>query len=149
MLHAAWLHSFRVWTSHCLYLGLYLDYAYLYLRLYLRGTVHCLLAYCLVNPKKNWSPWWKLGGTAVKKPQVWFPLSLYRHVIIHLWPFDLSDLLWCRVYSIVVNNTGQATSWRIPCGPNVANYLWACNGIVFNQYPCDLFCICGKQKLQE
>ena len=35
---AAWLHSIRVWTSHCLYLGLYLDYAYLYLRLYLRGT---------------------------------------------------------------------------------------------------------------
>jgi len=22
---AAWLHSFRVWTSHCLYLGLYLE----------------------------------------------------------------------------------------------------------------------------
>ena len=28
-----------------------LDYAYLYLRLYLRDTVHYLLAYCLVNPK--------------------------------------------------------------------------------------------------
>jgi len=67
---AARLHSFRVWTSHCLYLGLYLDDAYLYLRLYLRGTVHYLLAYCLMNPK-NWSLWWKLRGTAVKKPQVW------------------------------------------------------------------------------
>ena len=54
---ATWLHSFRVRTSHCLYL----DHAYLYLRLYLRGTVHCL-----VNPK-NWSLWWKLGGTTVKK----------------------------------------------------------------------------------
>jgi len=77
---AAWLHSFHVWTSHCLYLGLYLGHDYLYLRLYLRGTVHCLLAYCLVNPK-NWSLWWKLGGTAVKKPQVWSPLGLYRHMI--------------------------------------------------------------------
>ena len=56
--------------SHCLYLGLYLDYAYPYLRLYVRGTVYCLLAYCLVNPK-NWSLWWKLGDTAVKKPRVW------------------------------------------------------------------------------
>jgi len=36
---------------HCLHLGLYLDDAYLYLRLYLRGTVHYLLAYCVVNPK--------------------------------------------------------------------------------------------------
>ena len=90
---AAWLHSFRVWTSHCLYLGLYLDHAYLYLRLYLRGTVHCLLAYFLVNPK-NWSPWWKLAGTAVKKPQVWSPLSLYRHVIISFmtfWPCRTSS----------------------------------------------------------
>ena len=58
---AAWLHSFRVWTSHCPYL----DHAYLYLRFYLRATVHCLLAHCLVNPK-NWSLWWKLWGTAVK-----------------------------------------------------------------------------------
>jgi len=29
---AAWLHSFHVWTLHCIYLGLYLDHAYLYLR---------------------------------------------------------------------------------------------------------------------
>ena len=77
----SWLHSFRVWTSHCVYLGLYLDHADLYLGLYLRGTVRCSLAYCLVNPK-NWSLWWKLGGTAVKKPQVWSPWSF------HLWPFD-------------------------------------------------------------
>jgi len=28
MADAAWLHFFWVWTSHCLYLGLYLDYAY-------------------------------------------------------------------------------------------------------------------------
>ena len=27
------------------------DQAYLYLHLYLRDTVHCLLAYCLVDPK--------------------------------------------------------------------------------------------------
>ena len=86
---AAWLHSFCVWTSHCLYL----DNAYLYLRLYLRGTVHYLLAYCLVNPK-NWSLWWKLRGTAVKKPQVWSPLNLYRHVIISFmtfWPCRTSS----------------------------------------------------------
>ena len=53
----------------------------------------CLLAYCLVNPK-NWSPWWKLGGTAVKKPQVWSPLGLYRHVIISFmtfWPCRTSS----------------------------------------------------------
>ena len=93
---AAWLHSFRVWTLHCLYLGLYLDHAYLYLRLYLRGTVHCLLAYCLVNPR-NWSLWWKLGGTAMKKPQVWSQLALYKHVIISFMAFwPLSDLL-CHV----------------------------------------------------
>ena len=79
--------------SHRLYLGLHLDHAYLYLRLYLRGTVQYLLAYCLVNPK-NWSLWWKLRGTAVKKPQVWSPLSLYRHVIISFmtfWPCRTSS----------------------------------------------------------
>ena len=73
-------------------------YAYLYLRLYLRGTVHCLLAYCLVDPK-NWSPWWKLGGTAVKKPQVWSPLGLYRHVIISFmtfWPCRTSSVPDCN-----------------------------------------------------
>jgi len=86
MADAAWLHSFHVWTSHCLYLALYLDYAYPYLCLYLRGTVHCLLAYRLVNPK-DWSLWWKLGGTAAKKPQVWSPLGLYRHVIISFMTF--------------------------------------------------------------
>jgi len=92
MADAAWLHSFRVWTLHCLYL----DYAYPYLRLYIRGTVHCLLAYCLVNPK-NWLLWWKLGGTAVKKPQVWPPLALYRHVIIlfmTFWPRQTSSVLY-------------------------------------------------------
>ena len=89
MADAAWLHSFRVWTSHCLYLY----YAYPYLCLYVRGTVHCLLAYCVVNPK-NWSLWWKLGGTAVKKPQVWSPLGWYRHVIIlfmTFWPCRTSS----------------------------------------------------------
>jgi len=68
-------------------------YAYPYLRLYVRGTMHCLLAYCLVNPK-NWSLWWKLRGTAVKKPQVWSPLGLYRHVIISFmtfWPCRTSS----------------------------------------------------------
>ena len=98
MADAAWLHSFCVWTSHCVYLCLYLDYAYPYLHLYVRGTVHCLLAYCRVNPK-NWSLWWKLGGTAVKKPQVWSPLGLYRHVIISFmtfWPCRTSsDCMHC------------------------------------------------------
>ena len=87
--YSAWLHSFRVWTSHCVYLGLYLDYAYPYLRLYVRGTLHCLLAYCLVNPK-NWSLWWKLGV------QRWKGLRYDLHCIkacigtwsFHLWPFD-------------------------------------------------------------
>jgi len=37
---------------------------------------------------------WKLGGAAVKKPQVWSPLGLYRHVIISFmtfWPCRTSS----------------------------------------------------------
>ena len=39
----------------------------------------------------------KAQGTAMKKPQVWSPLGLYRHVILSFmtyWPGTLSDLLW-------------------------------------------------------
>ena len=34
-----------------------------------------------------------------------------------------------------------------PCGPIVANYLWACNGKVSISLFCGLFCTCGMQKL--
>ena len=60
------LYGQPTWNLRCL------DYAHPYLRLYVRGTVHCLFGYCLVN-SKNWSLRWKLVGTAVKKPQVWSP----------------------------------------------------------------------------
>ena len=76
------------------------DQAYPYLCLYLRGTVHCLLAHCVVNPK-NRSLWWKLGGTAVKKPQVWSPLGLYMHVTVSFmtfWPCRTSSGYFCTLY---------------------------------------------------
>jgi len=49
------------------------------------------------------------------------------------------------VYSIVVNSRLQA--WEYPCGPIVANYLWACNGKVSVSLFCGLFCTCGMQSL--
>jgi len=50
MLHDCIPFVFELRTA-CTQAWLYLDYVYLYLHLYLRGTVHCMLAYCLVNPK--------------------------------------------------------------------------------------------------
>jgi len=121
MADASWSHSFRVWTLQCLYLGL--DHAYLYLRLCLRDTVRCLLAYCLVNPK-NWSLWWKLGGTVVKKPQVWSPLGLYRHVIISFmtfWPCQTSSAHthpMCRPLNQMVRSPLYRSWW------NKLSYNW-------------------------
>jgi len=58
---AAWLHSFVPELRTGLQLELWIMLLELASLPYLhRGTVHCLLAYCLVNPK-NWSLWWKLG----------------------------------------------------------------------------------------
>ena len=107
---AAWLYSFRVWTSHCICL----DHAYLYLRLYLRGTVHCLLAYCQRIDHYDESS----GGTVVKKPQVWSPLALYRHVIISFmtfWPCRTSSGLAHQEnkFDISYLKTSQAC-WNIP-----------------------------------
>ena len=82
--NAAWLHSFRVWTSHCLYLGLYLDYAYLYLRLYLRGTVHCLLISILSGESQE------LITMMKARVQRWKSLryDCTGTWSFHLWPFD-------------------------------------------------------------
>jgi len=58
-----------------------------------QGYSALFVSILLVIPK-NRSLRWKLGGTAVKKPLVWSPLGLYKHVIIlftTFWPYQISS----------------------------------------------------------
>jgi len=63
---------------------------YLYLLLYLRGTVHCLFAYCLVNR----SLWWKLGYIGEKASGLISIKIVWAHDNLIYDFLILSDLLW-------------------------------------------------------
>ena len=67
---AAWLHSFRVWTSHCIYLCLYLDHA---LPTLIPQGYSALFVSILSGESKELITMMKARGTVVKKPQVWSP----------------------------------------------------------------------------
>ena len=83
------LHDCIPFVFELVYLGLYLDYAYPYLHLYIRGTLH-LFVIILSGEPKELITMMKAQGYSGEKASVMNPLiyiGLYRHVIISFMTF--------------------------------------------------------------